>query len=75
MSLLEDLQKAEEISAKKAGCPLCILINQIDDEETKEALTRSAAGTIGVNVLTRILSGTGVGNRTIKRHRDEEHTP
>lgn len=77
MSLLDELLTAEVTSAKKAGCPLCMYINGIDDEETKVALTRAAAGTIGLNVLTRILSNsnTGIGNRTIKRHREEEHTP
>lgn len=75
MSMLDDLLEAERVSALTRGCSLCIYINSIEDPETKEALTRASAGTIGVSVLTRILKGTGVGNRTIQRHKDEEHTP
>ena len=75
MSLLDDLKAAERASALTAGCPMCIYINEVEDPETKEVLTRSAAGTIGINVLVQVLKGSGIGNRTIKRHRDEEHTP
>jgi hypothetical protein len=77
MSLLDELRQAEHVSAKRRGCPLCIYINTIEDQATKQALIDAAAGTIGTTKLAMILAShnTGVGNRSIRRHRDEEHTP
>ncbi len=75
--LLADLQDAAHEREKRVGCPLCILIRDTADATTKQALTEAAAGTIGRDKLAKILrdNDTGVGGRTIDRHRREEHTP
>lgn len=76
MSLLEDLERGAAETAKVLPCPLCEYINT-QDGATREALVAASAGTIGVRKLTAILQQheTGVGQRTIVRHRREEHTP
>jgi len=80
MSLLEDLREAEG-ALTRAGltdtCLLCEYIRATEDEETREALTACAAGTIGRDKLAAILKrqATGIGKRTIIRHREEGHTP
>lgn len=76
MSLLEQITEAEKVSELTRGCPMCIYIRE-QEGEIREALTRAAAGTIGITKLAEILRAhdTGIGNRTIARHREEEHTP
>ena len=77
MALLDDLNDALDERAKFDGCTLCILIRKQADGTTKQALTEAAAGTIGRDKLLAILRkhNTGIGNRTVERHRREEHTP
>lgn len=72
MSLLEDLKAA----LPGPSCTLCAYIND-QDGELKEALTSAAAGTIGRDKLVAILkrNGTGIGRRTLERHRREGHQP
>lgn len=76
MGLLEDLDQAKLAAAHITPCPLCDYIND-QDVYTKAALKEAAGGTIGVNKLAAILRqyDTGIGRRTIERHRREEHTP
>lgn len=77
MSLLEDLQRGEVESARALPCPLCEYIRATEDEVTREALASAAAGSIGIQKLTAILfkHGTGIGRRTVERHRNERHEP
>lgn len=72
MSLLKDLQAA----VAEPECPLCELING-SDPETKAALLAAAGGSMGVNKLAGILrvNDTGIGRRTVERHRREKHDP
>lgn len=72
MSLLTDLIDAQA----EPTCPLCDLINS-HDGLTAEALADAAAGSMGVRKLAVILrrNDTGIGERVIKRHRLEGHTP
>lgn len=73
MSLLDDLKGA----MPGPPCTLCAYIQSIEDEETKIALRDAAEGMIGRDTLAKILRahGTGIGSRTIVRHRQEGHTP
>ena len=77
MSLLEDLQQATKEAAGDLPCSLCEYIATIEDPEVKELLTEGAAGKIGIHKLGAILFShqTGIGERTIKRHRREGHQP
>lgn len=78
MSLLEDLKAARVESNHGRVCPLCEYIATIDDDETREALIEaSAPGNIGRDKLVAVLAKnkTGIGHRTIRRHRQEGHTP
>lgn len=76
-SLLDDLAKARRETDINAGCPLCSYIRETEDEPTKRLLTEAAAGSIGRDKLVAILRAheTGMGRRTVERHRREEHTP
>ena len=77
MTLLDDLNEASGVTSKVPRCPLCDFINAQEDPDTRAALVGAAAGTIGVQKLARIMRdhASGVGRRTIERHRTEEHTP
>jgi hypothetical protein len=71
MTLLDDLRGATE----GPQCPLCVLIRDTEDEETREELSAAAAGTMGTRKLAEILRQhhTGIGRRTVIRHRNERH--
>lgn len=73
MNLLDDLRAA----MPGPDCTLCAFIQSIEDEETKQALNVAAEGMIGRDTLAKILRshGTGIGSRTIVRHRQEGHKP
>jgi hypothetical protein len=73
--LLTDLEQGEREANIDGACPLCEYIASQDDPDTKAVLTRAAAGTIGRDKLAAILKahGTGIGQRTIRRHRSERH--
>lgn len=73
--LLIDLLTAERESAGELDCPLCVFINGLDDERTRAAMSAAAAGSIGLNKLAAVLKKheTGIGRRTIVRHRREDH--
>ena len=73
--LLADLERGELEANIDGTCPLCAFIAKQEDSDTKEVLTRAAAGTIGRDKLAAILKahGTGIGQRTIRRHRSERH--
>lgn len=75
MSLLDDINEAEAETSIGKGCPLCEYIESIEEPETQEALRGAAAGTIGRDKLVAILAkhGTGIGRRTVERHRTEGH--
>ena len=77
MSLLDDLNQAESETTIGKTCSLCEYILGQEDEDTKAGLTRAAAGTIGRDKLIAILKNheTGIGHRTVTRHRTEGHTP
>lgn len=80
MSLLDDLTRAEhetKTGGRWMSCSLCDLIRATEDEDTREALKAAAAGKIGIRKLYGVLhaNGTGVGQKTIVRHRREEHAP
>lgn len=72
MSLLSDLDAAKA----PPTCPLCDLIKD-SDHYTAAALRDAAGGTMGVRKLSLILArnDTGIGRRTVERHRREAHTP
>lgn len=74
MSLMDDLDQAERAARRERPCPLCDYIKSLNSPE-REAMTAAAAGTIGVNTLTRIMRKhqTGIGRRTIEAHRKEGH--
>lgn len=76
MSLLEDLQRGEAEASGELPCTLCEYINTLSGEP-REALLAASGGTIGIRKLTAIMQrhDTGVGQRTIARHRSERHTP
>lgn len=76
MSLLEDLIAGKRKTDRIQDCSLCEYIAEVPDANTKQALSEAAAGKIGLNKLAEILRvhQTGVGRRTIERHRREEHT-
>lgn len=73
--LLSDLLRGESESRRDRPCPMCDYIKR-QTGQTKEALERAAAGTIGINKLAAILRDrdTGIGRRTVQRHREEGHT-
>jgi hypothetical protein len=77
MSLLEDLREADRArNLQHTGlCPLCEYLKTIEDPETKQELIEAAAGKIGRDKLAAILRkyNTGVGQKTIRRHRTEGH--
>lgn len=75
MSLLDDINQAEAETSIGKGCPLCEYIASVPDAETQEALRGAAAGTIGRDKLIAILAKheTGIGRRTVERHRTERH--
>jgi hypothetical protein len=52
-------------------------VGATEDEETREYLIAAFAGSIGINKLAAIMqrNETGVGHRTITRHRKEGHNP
>jgi hypothetical protein len=77
MSLLEDIDQAVIETERKQDCPLCVYIRDQDDIYVKDALARAAAGRIGRDKLVAILQKleTGIGKRTVTRHRQEGHTP
>lgn len=77
MSLLDDLNAEKSAAVKGPPCALCDLIRAEPDIHTRAALTDAAAGSLGVRALTRVLqkNQTGIGMRTVRRHRSEEHTP
>lgn len=79
MTLYDDLQQAERETAGERArtCPLCEYIQSLDPGPTQIALMSAAAGTIGIRKLEAIMQKheTGVGRRTITRHRKEGHTP
>jgi hypothetical protein len=76
VSLLEDLRQAEVETARAQPCPLCEYIGTLDGV-VKSALRDAAAGTIGIKKLESIMQAheTGIGRRTIIRHRQETHQP
>ena len=75
--LRADLEDALRRSTKIRTCSLCDFIRSVEDETTRRALTSAAAGTLGRDSLVNLLRkhGTGLGNRTVERHRNEGHTP
>jgi len=75
MSLLDDLKAAQAETNGDKPCPLCLLIDSEQDEETKQWLTGAAAGNIGRDKLVAVLAKhqTGIGKRTVTRHRQEGH--
>lgn len=77
MSLLDDLMQGRAETARALPCPLCEYIRAQEDEDTRRALEGAAAGTIGLKKLAAILRqhDTGIGRRTLERHRREEHKP
>lgn len=77
MSLLDDLKDAHSKSPLNRSCPLCELIQTTEDDETREFLLRAAAGSIGRDSLCAVLrkNKTGIGHRTVERHRNERHEP
>ena len=77
MSLLDDLRRAQRETDGEAPCGLCEYIRAILDEETRVAMSAAAGGSIGIRKLEGILQAheTGIGRRTIVRHRNERHEP
>lgn len=77
MTMLEDLADAKRRSTIDRTCPLCELIQTTEDDETREELKAAAAGKIGRDTLVALLQKweTGIGKRTVIRHREEEHKP
>ena len=77
MSLLDDLREGERETRGEGPCPACELVAATEDEETREYLIAAFAGSIGINKLAAIMqrNETGVGHRTITRHRKEGHNP
>ncbi len=75
MTLLDDIKAGEAVTAGERECPLCTYIEGVVDHATADALTRAAAGTMGIKRLAAVLAKheTGIGRRTITRHRDEGH--
>lgn len=75
MSLLDDLRQAEAESKGDLPCPLCEYIEGTADDTTRSALRAAAAGTMGLRKLEAIMQKyeTGIGRRTIARHRTERH--
>jgi hypothetical protein len=75
MSLIEDLNKAEQENTVMRPCQMCAAIEGVSDDVTRVALTRAAAGTIGRDKLVRILRQNGLpaSRRAIERHRTEGH--
>ena len=73
MSLLTDLTDA----TRPKTCPLCAYIHALPDGATRSALAKASAGTIGIQRLSKIMqkNQTGIGRRTIERHRSEGHQP
>lgn len=80
MQLLTELLIAEQNGGQKydprKGCGACAVLADIDDENTKAALERALAGTIGTERLSKILADHGydVSRRQIKNHRAESET-
>jgi hypothetical protein len=76
VSLLDDLKAGEAAAAGARPCPLCDLIRS-STGELEAALRATAGGTMGTAKLASILRAneTGIGRRTVIRHRSEEHTP
>lgn len=76
--LLEDLEKAESENPHQDRCRVCETLESfevIGSDETRAALSRALAGTIGGEKLAAILARHGypVGRRAIMRHRREGH--
>lgn len=74
--LLADLVAAERAAQGSTPCTLCEYINT-QTGVTRDALIAAAAGSIGERKLVSVLKKheTGIGRRTISRHREEEHKP
>jgi len=79
MSLLDDLKtaKAETDGDVRRQCQLCLFVQAEQDDETKQWLASAAAGSIGRDKFVAILQkhNTGIGKRTVARHRQEGHQP
>jgi hypothetical protein len=77
MTLLDDIEQAEETTTIGKGCGLCEYILAQEDKETQARLRSAAGGTIGRDKMIAILKkhDTGIGRRTVERHREEGHTP
>ena len=75
-NLLQDLITEEFRSKDPHPCPLCDLIRN-SDIHTGARLRDAASGTLSERALVRVLTKnkTGIGRRTVARHRAEEHTP
>jgi hypothetical protein len=76
MSMLEDIWDEERKERGERECPLCRLIKDTE-EPLKSTLHAAAAGTLSKEAFVRIMQKheTGVGRRTVERHRQEGHQP
>ena len=77
MSLLTDIEDEERKAAiGQAGeCALCILIAEQTTEKAMNLMRDAASGKLSLRALTRVLAknNTGIGRRTVERHRREGH--
>lgn len=74
MSLLDDLEQAEDDNTFARPCQACQALAAVPESE-REALRRALAGTIGERKLAEILTRNGypTGRRAVNRHRLEGH--
>lgn len=78
--LIRDLEQADMVARGVSICSICAIITDPSrDKATREAIraAASAESRIGLNKLVTIFGRheLGVGVRTLRRHREEGHTP
>ena len=74
--LLSDLGQAERANMHAGNCQVCQALPEMS-ESARAGVERALAGTIGGRTLAVILTKNGypVGERAVRKHRREAHTP
>lgn len=75
-AMTQDIWDAERKERGARACPLCEYI-AATEEPLRSTLQAAAAGTLSSEAFVRIMQKheTGIGRRTLARHRQEGHQP